>query len=180
MQKTVQGCSFLHFFCFLLRLPFEGDFESFWDRFLKILATMFDHFSHQRCDQKINDFFYCFFAVFVRFLAPSWALKLTPEPKNLPPEASRGVLERLLWLRVALGFVLGPFWVDLVLDFVTFSRDSGINFAIFRHRFPTSWMYVCIASCTLCVQPRTEKLRYPGPEACAERLNKKMDKQKNK
>ena len=112
-----------------------------------------------------------FFSVFLRFWPPSCALKLTPGPENRAPEASQGVLERLLWLRVALGFVLGPFWVDLVLDFVTFSADSGINFAIFWHRFPTSWMYVCIASCTLCVQPRTEKLTYPGPAACAERLN---------
>ena len=88
-------------------------------------------------------FYVVFFQIVVRIFAPSCALKLTPEPENLPPEASRGVLERLLWLRAPLGFVLGPFWVDLVLDFVTFSADFGINFAIFLTLFSNS-LDVCL------------------------------------
>ena len=67
--------------------------------------------------------------------------------------ASRGVLEMLLWLRVPIRFVLKAFWVDLVLDFSTFSTNFGIKLIIFQHCFPSPWMYLRIVPCTFCVQP---------------------------
>ena len=85
-----------------------------------------------------------------------------------PPRAS--------W-RGCFGFVslLASFWDHFgstwswILSL--FRRILGSISLFFWHCFPTPWMYVCIASCTFCVQPRTPKLTYPGPAACAERLN---------
>ena len=50
VPKTTEGCSFLHFSCFLLRLSSESDFGPSWGRFLRILGTISEDFSHQRRD----------------------------------------------------------------------------------------------------------------------------------
>ena len=64
-------------------------------------------------------------------------------------------------LLVPLGFVLRPFWVDLVVDFVTSSVDFGVNFAIFWHCFSDVCLHCVLYLLCSTANPKAN-ISWPG------------------
>ena len=79
VAKTIKGCSFLDFSCFLLRLPSWIDFKASWVRFRVGFRMHFHIFLGSRSPLKMQQYILTVFIDFHSVLDPTWVPKVVCE-----------------------------------------------------------------------------------------------------